>query len=179
MLLMRNALSLLDRLYRPFPNSPEWPVVEQVPAEAIPPPYHELLVHTHHMTVTIEQFYGLAVRVQVLESRHEGHDYARKILLLAGDKVVQFGLVRIDLTVCPQAIQQEILAQRTPLGRILIQHNMLRRIEPVSYLRVTLSQKMAQWFDVPPFTITYGRIGLIYSGERLAIEVLEILAPIP
>jgi hypothetical protein len=26
---------------------------------------------------------------------------------------------------------------------------------------------------------TYGRVGVIYTGERPAVEVLEILAPIP
>lgn len=130
------------------------------------------------MTVTVERFYGVPVRVRVLETHRDGCEYARKILLLAGEKVVQFGLVHIDLAACPPPVQEEILAAQTPLGRILIQHDMLRRIEPVSFLHVTLSAPMAEWFGVTPSRRTYGRIGFIYSGERLAIEVLEILAPI-
>jgi hypothetical protein len=92
---------------------------------------------------------------------------------------VQFGVVRINLGICTEPVRNEIIEQKTPLGRVLIRHNMLRRIEPVAFLRVTLSPEMASWFGVEPRTVTFGRLGVIYSGERPAVEVLEILAPIP
>lgn len=175
---MLTAAPTVDQLYQLFPHSPDRPNVQEIPASAVPPPYHQLLVHTHHMTVAVEQYYGVPVQVRVLECKRVGSEYARKILLTAHSRPVQFGLVRIDLEVCPEPVRQEILAGQIPLGRILIHHNMLRRIEPVSYLRVTLSQPMANWFGVEPGTITYGRIGVIHSGNRLAVEMLEILAPI-
>jgi chorismate-pyruvate lyase len=168
----------LERLYQPFPNSPDRPQIEEIPASAVPEPYHRLLVHTHHMTVTVEEYYGVPVQVRVLEVKRQGLDYARKILLLAGERVVQFGLVRIDLSVCSENIRQAILAEKVPLGRILIEHNMLRRIEPQAYFRVTLSNTMAEWFGVKSGCHSYGRIGVIYSGERPVVHVLEILAPI-
>ena len=93
-------------------------------------------------------------------------------------QVVQFGLVRINLGVCSEAVRNEIVEGKTPLGRVLIRHNMLRRIEPQAYLRLALSAAMASWFDVEAGTCTYGRVGLIYTGERPAVEVLEILAPV-
>jgi hypothetical protein len=37
---------------------------------------------------------------------------------------------------------------------------------------------MADWFGVAPGTETYGRVGVIYTGDRPAVEVLEILAPV-
>jgi hypothetical protein len=37
---------------------------------------------------------------------------------------------------------------------------------------------MAGWFGTREGTETYGRLGVIYTGDRPAIEVLEILAPI-
>ena len=92
---------------------------------------------------------------------------------------MQFGLVRIDLGVCPEPVRNAIVEGKTPLGRVMIQHNMLRRIEPVAFLRVRLSAPMAAWFGVPAGTETYGRLGVIYTGDRPAVEVLEILAPIP
>jgi hypothetical protein len=132
------------------------------------------------MTVTVEDFYGGPVDVKVLACRHRGDEYARKILLTLrdGGRVVQFGLVRIDLGVCPRPVRDAIVAGKTPLGRVLIQHDMLRRIEPVAFLRVRLSPAMADSFGVAAGTITYGRLGVIYTGERPAVEVLEILAPI-
>jgi chorismate-pyruvate lyase len=170
-----------DHLYRLFPDSPDRPSAVEIPADEVPEPYHDLLVHTHHMTVTVERFYGSSVDVRVLACRRAGHEYARKILLAlqaAPRHVVQFGLVRINLGVCPEPVRNAIVEGKTPLGRVLIQHDMLRRIEPVAYLRASLSPAMAEWFRVPAGTETFGRIGVIYTGDRPAVEVLEILSPV-
>jgi chorismate-pyruvate lyase len=146
----------------------------------VPQPYYRLLVHNHHMTVTVEDFYGGAVDVKLLECRRTGGEYARKILLELHEsrKVVQFGLVRIDLGVCPEPVRNAIVEGKTPLGRVLIQHDMLRRIEPTAFLRVKQSAKMAEWFGANAGQETYGRLGVIYTGEQPAVEVLEILAPV-
>jgi hypothetical protein len=170
-----------DHLYRLFPDSPDRPAAVEVPADDVPDPYHALLVHTHHMTVTVEQFYGSPVDVQVLNCRRLGNEYSRKILLTLRSpsrKVVQFGMVRINLGVCPEPVRNAIIEGKTPLGRVLIQHDMLRRIEPVAFLRVKLSAAMAEWFDVAPGAESHGRVGVIYTGERPAVEVLEVLAPV-
>ena len=177
---MLTTTPTLDPLYRLFPDSSDRPAVVEVEAERVPEPYHRLLVHTHHMTVTVEEFYGGPVDVKVVACRRHGDEYARKSLLALheGGKIVQFGLVRIDLGACSQAVRDAIVEGKTPLGRVLIQHNMLRRIEPTSYLRVKLASRMAEWFGVVEGGETYGRLGVIYTGDRPAVEVLEILAPI-
>jgi chorismate-pyruvate lyase len=170
-----------DHLYRLFPDSTDRPAAGEIPAGELPEPYYKLLVHTDHMTVTVEEFYRSPVDVRVMSCRRAGNEYARKILLTLKDdprRVVQFGLVRINLGVCPEPVRDAIIEGKTPLGRVLIQHDMLRRIEPVAFLRVTLSPAMAEWFHVPPGTETYGRVGVIYTGNRPAVEVLEILTPV-
>jgi chorismate-pyruvate lyase len=169
-----------DQLYSLLPGSGDRPEAAPVPAETVPQPYRKLLVHHDHMTVTVEEHFGDAVDVRVLECRRNGDEYARKILLaLQGDgRVVQFGLVRIDLGVCPAPVRDAIMEGKTPLGRVLIQHDMLRRIDPTAYLKVKLSPTMAEWFGSAPGTETFGRLGVIYTGEKPAVEVLEILAPI-
>jgi len=178
---MLTTAPTLDHLYSLFPESPDRPDAIEVLASDLPHPYYRLLVHTHHMTVTVEEFYRSPVDVRVLECRRNGNEYARKSLLAVHSigRVVQFGLVRINLGVCTEAVRNEIVDGKTPLGRVLIRHNMLRRIEPQAYLRVTLSATMAGWFGVDVGATTYGRVGVIYTGERPAVEVLEILAPIP
>ncbi len=178
---MLTTAPTLDHLYRLFPDSPDRPLAVEVPAGELPEPYHRLLVHTHHMTVTVEEFYRSPVDVKVLNCRRSGNEYARKILLtLQNDarKVVQFGLVRINLGVCPEPVRSAIVEGKTPLGRVLIQNNMLRRIEPVAFLRVSLSAKLAEWFGAAAGAETFGRLGVIYTGDRPAVEVLEILAPV-
>jgi len=177
---MLTTAPTLDHLYGLFPDSTDRPTAIEVPQVEVPQPYHKLLVHTHHMTVTVEEYFHTPVDVRVLECRRSGNEYARKILLAsqASGRIVQFGLVRINLAACTEAVRNEIIEEKTPLGRIMIRHNMLRRIDPIAYLRVELAEPMAGWFGVPCGTATYGRVGVIYTGEKPAAEVLEILAPI-
>jgi hypothetical protein len=169
-----------DHLYDLFPNSPDRSPGTIIAATELPQPYRRLLDHTEHMTVTVEEFHGGRVDVNVLESRQAENEYARKILLAlrGSEKIVQFGLVRVDLGLCSQPVRTAILEGKTPLGRILIQNNMLRRIEPIAFLRVSLSPVMAGWFGVPSGTVTYGRIGVIFTNHQPAVEVLEIVAPV-
>jgi chorismate-pyruvate lyase len=166
-------------LFDLFPPADDAPAFEIVPGRAVPPPYHELLVHKRHMTVTQESYHGDRVDVRILDRRQNGHYYARKILLAlhGSGKIVQFGIPRIDLRCCSKAVREEILAGQTPLGRILINHKVLRRIEPLAYYRVTPSRAMMNWFHLKEPRSTYGRVGIIFCDEQPAIEVLEIVAP--
>jgi hypothetical protein len=169
----------LRPLFALFPPARDLPAFEYVPGDSVPQPYHKLLVHKRHMTVTVEAHHGELVDVRILERRHVGDFYARKILLVTQQtkKVVQFGIARIDLRVCRKPVRDEILAGQTPLGRILINHRVLRRIEPTTFLRVTPNQDLMNWFSLTEPRTTYGRLGIIYCDERPAIEVLEIVAP--
>ncbi|MBL8798261.1 MAG: hypothetical protein JNM56_30485 [Planctomycetia bacterium] len=170
----------LPTLYGLFPTADDLPGYELVPGDAVPPPYHGLLVHDYHMTVTMEAFYGDLVDVRVLDKRRTPDDYARKILLSLQrtGKVVQFGIVRILLQYCSPAVREEILAEQTPLGRILIKHAVLRRIEPTAYLRIVPSPAMMAWFGLAEPTPTYGRLAYIHCDHQPAVELLEIAAPV-
>ena len=169
----------LYTLFQLFPPSGYLREFDVVPAVWVPEPYHTLLVHEHHMTVTVEAHHGSRVRVQVLERKHEGNSYARKILLaLESDgRVVQFGLVRIWLQHCSPEVRAEILSEKTPLGRILIDHDVLRRIEPTEFLRIIPGPEMMGWFGLTQPAPTYGRLALIHCDGRPAIELLEVVAP--
>src|SRR6516165_12120272 len=105
-------------LFSLFPPANYMSRGELVPPGRVPQPYRRLLVHEHHMTVTVEAHHGDLVDVCVLERRIDNGSYARKILLALQKtgKVVQFGLVRIHLAYCSEAVRAEILAQQTPLG---------------------------------------------------------------
>jgi chorismate-pyruvate lyase len=156
------------------------PAVTELPAEAVPPPYHGLLVHSEHMTVTVEEFHRSRVDVKVLAVRRDGDGYARMILLTRqrDGVVVQFGIVRIRLDFCSEPVRAAILRQDTPLGRILIEHDVLRWIEPTAYLRVEPGPVPASWFGRAGATRpTYGRLGYIFCDGQPAVELLEIVAP--
>jgi len=153
---------------------------EPVPVTDMPQPYRQLLDHTQHMTVTVEAYFNDAVDVEVHEVARHGPQYARKITLRLrhGTKVVQYGLIGVDLDALDVDVAAEIVAGETPLGRVLIEHDVLRVVEPVQFLRVALPADLAAVMGVPAGSVTYGRLGLISADGRPAIRVAEILAPI-
>jgi chorismate-pyruvate lyase len=169
----------LRTLFALFPPGNDLPEYEFVPSDEVPPPYHGLLVHEHHMTVTVERHHGGLVDVRILARRQDGDSYARQILLaLQGNgRVVQFGIMRVRLRYCSPAVRAEIIAGQTPLGRILIQHNVLRRIEPTAFVRVLPGPAMMDWFGLERSRPTYGRLALIHYDEQPAVDLLEIVAP--
>src|SRR5207237_74359 len=83
--------------------------------------------------------------------------------------------MRVHLRYCSAAVRDEIVAGQTPLGRILIQHNVLRRIEPTGYLRVLPRPAMMKWFGFPHAQPTYGRLAIIHCDEMPAVELLEMV----
>lgn len=172
------ALTLMDL----FPSAEHRPRMELVAACEVPPPYRNLLVHTHHMTVTLEAFHQGPVNLQVLASMQSDDWYARRILLRRhiDGEVVQFGIARIRLSYCLPKVREEILAAQTPLGRVLIEQDVLRHVVPVAFLRVMPGPAVADWFGSHRgLFVTYGRLGAIHLDEKPAVEVLEIVAPIP
>jgi hypothetical protein len=171
-----NAESMISLYYR---DPSELGECTQVPAEQVPATYRELLAHTNHMTVTVEQHHGDSVDVQVLQSHTSDNHYCREILLLAKKSrlVVQYGIVRLDTRFLPDAPRNEILAQAKPLGRVLIEHDVLRKIELFDLLKVVCGPRLAKLFGVPVGTITYGRTAMLHCYNDPAIELLEIVRP--
>ncbi len=131
------------------------------------------------MTVTVEAFHRDKVDVRVLASAESDGIYAREILLALrqSGQVVQYGVMRIHFQHCSQGIRDAIIAGREPLGRILIEHDVLRRIQPQAFLRVAPGPAMMNWFGLSQPLTTYGRRAVIYCNREPAVELLEIVAP--
>ena len=155
------------------------PEFEVISGDAVPQPYRDLLVHNQHMTVTLERFHDRPVELRVL-ARHLEHDvYARMILLaLEGtDEIVEFGIFRMDVTCCSKEVQDQIIAGKTPLGRILIEHDVLRRIDPTALLKIWPNDAANKWFGISEKQPIYGRLASIFCNNLLAIELLEVVRP--
>lgn len=152
--------------------------IDCVSAEEVPSPSRELLAHEHHMTVTVEKYHGGPVDVQVLDSRTDGHHYSREILLTrqSDGGVVQYGIVRLDMSVLASEVRQEIEAQQTPLGHILIKHNVLRRVKLLGLCRIVSGEVVAKHFSLQPGDVVFGRTALIYCDGKPAIELLEVVS---
>jgi hypothetical protein len=155
--------------------------VEYIPASTTPEPYKTLLVHDIHMTVTMEKYHGCPVDVHVIDRRLDGDVYARKILLTrhGTNSVVQFGLVRFDFQYVTEAVKKEIISEQIPLGRVLINHTVLRQVDLNAILKLTAGPAMAKYLQMPIGAVTYGRIATIFCNQKPAIDLLEVSAPLP
>lgn len=153
---------------------------EHIAREATPEPYHRMLVHEHHMTISMESYHDCSVDVEVMASRTDGAQYLRKIRLhKSGTRIpVQFGYVRFSLDSVTEPVRREILAEKTPLGRILIQHNVFRHVDLGAILRFTAGPGLADYLAMPLGAETYGRLATIFCNGAPAIDLLEITAPL-
>ncbi|MCA9059442.1 MAG: hypothetical protein KDA85_13135 [Planctomycetaceae bacterium] len=178
-----NPLIELQELVDLFPEPADQPLflsAEHVAREATPEPYHRMLVHEHHMTITMEAYHDCTVDVDVLDSRFENELYLRKIILRKSgtDNSVQYGIVRFNFDYVTPAVREEILAQKTPLGRVLIQHNVLRHIDLGAIIRFTAGAGMSKYLPIEPGQVTYGRMATIFCNGAPAVDLLEISAPL-
>jgi chorismate-pyruvate lyase len=87
--------------------------------------------------------------------------------------------VRIDLGLLDAATVAAILAAKIPLGRILIEANLLRDVHDVGLLEVVPGPHLRRLFGPAAAATprTFGRVAEISLGGRPAIELLEIAAP--
>jgi chorismate-pyruvate lyase len=155
----------------------EPPACEFVSADELPPDFRRLLAHENHMTLALEAFHGRPVKLHILAIRNSGNDYARMILLsLEGtDRIVEFGIVRLNLSFLSDDVRAEILAGTTPLGRVLIEHDVLRRITPVRFLKITPNEPMRNFFRMTTPEPIYGRLATILCEGVTAIDLLEVV----
>ena len=149
----------------------------KVSAELLTPVAAKLLAHDHHMTVTLEQHHGCPVDVHVIESKTDGDRYSRKITLTrqSDNAVVMFGLVRMDRTVFSDEVRDEIESQRTPLGRVLIENDVLRSVRLMQLYRIESPQDLADSLEMEAGAVCFGRTAMIYCDGAEAIELLEIV----
>ena len=146
----------------------------------MPPDYQKLLAHDAHMTVTVEKFHNSLCDVKVLRTHADESHYAREILLTrqADGAVVLYGIMRLRLAHLDEDVRREVESKQTPLGRILIQHNVLRKVELVSLWKLLPAANLCKLLNLPQPKLTYGRTALIYCDQEPAVELLEIVAPV-
>lgn len=160
---------------------------EEVRGDDLPPDAAELLDHDHHMTVTLERFHRHPVRVVVDRQHFDDGLYCREITLTvpgdadgggssaAADRTVLYGLVCLDSSTLESELFDAIRRGETPLGRILIDADVLRTVERKRLWRITAGPTLARLGGVAPGAAVYGRTALIRFDGRPAIELLEVV----
>jgi len=170
-----NLRSLLALFYDDAPR--RCGQFEPVAPDEMADPYGNLLCHHDHMTVTMEAYHDSLVDVQVIAEEGDDDQYWRKILLTrrSDDRPVLFGIVRIGLKHFAAAVQDEIRGREMPLGRILINHNVMRYVEPLETWKVTAGEDLANQLKIRVGETAYGRTAIIHCNEEPAIELMEVV----
>lgn len=194
---------LVDLVHLFFDSTEQLGQFDWKTPEECPQVYRDMLAHTAHMTVTVERRHDCEVTVEVLESKLTEEHYLRKILLrrTSDHRVVQFGIVRLKLAALRPEVRDEIMAQQTPLGRVLIKHDVLRHVKLNAVWEVRCAPALVKYFEldersqssavgvnrsanqssndgsVVSTPVTFGRTALIYCDGEPAVELLEIVAP--
>jgi chorismate-pyruvate lyase len=165
---------LLDLFYEHAAAVGEFLEVE--PTE-VPPLTRSLLNHEQHMTVTVERFHRCAVDVRVLRFKQTEEWYAREIVLerTTDRGVVQYGIVRLNLSLLADSVRNEILAADKPLGRVLIEHDVLRSVRLLSLQRIVAGPVLKEALGIEEGTVCYGRTAVIFCDEQPAIQLLEVV----
>jgi hypothetical protein len=170
---------LLDEFYgQPIGHSQlgEFEAVASVPS-----PYDLLLDHHAHMTVTVESYYGQKVEVHVHRFHQQGDWYAREITLVTAKsrRIVQYGIVRLNIKALEPHVWEQIEMRSLPLGRVLIDNQVLSEVQLFGLWRVKAGPSLAALMHHCVGDVMYGRTALIYCDGAPAIELLEIVAPVP
>jgi chorismate-pyruvate lyase len=107
-----------------------------------------------------------------------GEHYSRKILLrrATDNAVVQYGIVRLDLRFLPPEVVDEIRSEETPLGRVLIKHDVMREVQLTELWECQVGPELKRYLGDECPTV-YGRTALIYCNGEPVIELLEIVTP--
>jgi len=142
-------------------------------------PYRQLLAHNAHMTVTLEAYHGCPARLEVLDVTQDATSYARRMVLrrACDGQLVMAGIVRLHLPHLDPAVREPIVTQQAPLGRILIEHNVLRRVVLAALWEIEPSTQLCQWCELAAPRTMYGRTAVIHCDEQPTIELLEMVPP--
>ncbi len=167
------------RLMLAFFGESELPLCEEIPPEEVPEPYHRLLVHENHMTVTIEAHHADRVVVRPYSVHRQGDLYGRKLDLTLGStgEIIMTGIMLINFSFCSNEVRDLIVEQKTPLGRILIENNILRSITAETFLRINAKDPLVARFQLAEPCTAYGRLATIFCDEKPAVDLLEIVRP--
>jgi hypothetical protein len=150
---------------------------EPIAVDDLPPDPRTLLAHPEHMTVALESFHGCPVAVHVVAEWSDESSYARASVLSrqSDRRIVQFGMMRIWLGDLPEQAQQEIKSRQVPLGRVLIDHNVLREVELITLWEIKPGPVLNEHLKLKSDGPLYGRSAQILVDDRPTVQLLEIV----
>src|SRR5262249_45200982 len=111
-----------------------------------------------------------------------GEFYFREVVLLLDrdEKSVEFGAIKINLSLFTPAGRRAILEERLPLGHILKDYSITHDSRPKAFLRVRSDDFINTALGLDRPTTLYGRRNTLLDTQKHSLaEIVEILPPAP
>ena len=196
-----NCVRALIESFRPVEN---FGTIRAIDSKDIPAPFYSLLAHHSHMTVAMEAFHGHSVSLDVVSVAPDETagqtSYTREILLRSPvfndeafgvpsrsgknqkktNRVVQYGIVRINTDRLPQEVVARIEEGDIPLGRILIEADLHREVRCVCVFEVMPGPyfgELCLGSEKQAVSRTFCRFATISISEQPVIELFEVVVP--
>ncbi|MCB1680027.1 MAG: hypothetical protein KDI16_15205 [Halioglobus sp.] len=169
---------LLQQFYREPGGSAQ--LAEFSKVSSLPSPDDVLLDHHGHMTSAMETHYREPVDVEVHRTRRNDDWYSREITLHTRHtgKAVLYAITLLQIDALEPAVWDAIASEQIPLGRVLMNHDIVRDVRRCELWRLRAGPNLATLLPVSVGATLSGRTALIRCNGRPAIGLLEILAPV-
>ena len=169
------ALAKARRVRMLFPDYAV--TLEDVTGDALPESHAAILLRSEHLTQMLQDYNSGPLELKVLDRHRHGSNYSRVITKAGGGRILEFAFITIDLDLCPPTVAADILAEMSPVGRILIDSGVPRELRVLGFCKIELAPGN-RMFAVDRPTTTYGRYTTIALNGVPAIYVLELIAPV-
>lgn len=168
----------LDDFY--LQESRALPRVHAIRGEQMPEPYKSLLVHFNDMTPTLETYHKESIYIEVLRHQQRGQFYFREVILRLenSDQPVEFGAIKIDLSLFKSAARQLILEGHVPLGHIMEIQHINHQCRPKAFFELDADAFIGGALQTTVGQVLYGRRNSLLDENNVSLaEVVEILPP--
>jgi len=158
------------------------PRIDVISGDAMPEPYHELLVHEREMTLTLERFHNSEIYITAQKSEQRDGRYFREVILhrTSDNAPVEFGANCANLDLFPADARQLILQEKVPLGRILKDYAITYSIRVPRFFRLQADALICRALNLSAPATLYGRQAAICDPRQQPLsQVIEILPLIP
>jgi len=158
----------------------ELPTLERVESDEVPEVYRKLLVHKEDMTPTLEKFHDERIYLNVISRQTRGDFYFREVILLTQRTrtPVEFGAIKINLSLLPPQAHRLILEEQEPLGTILTEHKIPHVSRPKAFLRIQADAFIKGALQLCGDHVLFGRRNTLFDPQSRALaEIVEILPP--
>jgi chorismate-pyruvate lyase len=153
-------------------------VMDWLEPDAVPEPYHRLLVHHGDMTSRLQEFHEEEITLEILQEGRAEEEYLREVVLRGKETgaPVEYGLIEVVLANFTPSMQVAILEGGQPLGGMLVETATEFGSSPLGYFRVPATAVGDIYSETPGGEVLYGRYNQLLGEDGACLaRIIEIL----